>query len=878
MWKHDNGVSLRQVINIRRMIMKEMKKVVLIMFSALFLIFNYAAAQTASQPTPQASLAVAADQATPSGSIVKSKAMKHKKPAVSLSEYSIKGSNLMKDGQVVKMTGAFAPYMATLDEKQIDSAFADFKQADVRVIEILASYRGDKPYAFETEFGKYNESAFKKLDYIVSKASQNNIKLIIALCDNSPDFGGKEVYETWTQGSNSNVLFEDKISREYYKKFMDNLLERTNTITGARYSEDPAIFAWDLCSGVEDENDKDGSVLYAWADEMSSHLKSKDKNHFVTMSMKKITDSADRINPSDVFLLPGLDLAYYNIEMQEKGDINAMKKDVTDSNKMFYKNTNKPVIMGFSDAAGSAPDAFEISKIFFDFGTVLVYNNAGTGDFAKKPGAFDMEDTKTVEALKEASKSAGIIQQEIASLEISNIITKPGDKEAAIDFTSKAGVEASVSYGGSLPFKLATDKITLQSKKGTIKLAGLNPDTKYMFMIKAADANEAGISQVISFSTKKIIRQIAKPFSTSNNFIKAKGADFYDGNRVYRFLGSENYYLKYANALDYAKKYNNDVPGYIFTQAKKMGLKNMRVFTMEEGFSMDTINKETYSKHEYLRIGPDFFDEQAYKTVDGVLASAKKHGIRLTLCFVDNWDYNGGVKTLAKWAGVTKNAFWTNEKCKEYYRQNVQKLVLRKNTVNGILYKDDPTIFSWDLCNEPRDEDDTSAKTIAAWINEMAAYVKSLDKNHMVTAGLEGYYLKDDGTHYSGTDFILCQQSKDIDYTTFHIYPASQWSHFSQSTVDYMFKKWIKDSHEVLKKPVVMEEYGIGKGMEEYPRADWIDFMTKDFIELGGNGANYWFLVDPDYAWGDGNEFTPNDTDIVNIFVKYSDELNKNGY
>src|SRR5208337_5169541 len=134
-----------------------------------------------------------------------------------------------KGNQVVKMTGAAAPYMATLDEKQIDSAFDAFKKADVKVLEILASYRGDKPYAFETEFGKYNEAAFKKLDYIVSVAAKNNIKLIIALCDNNPDFGGKEAYKIWTQGSNDNVLFEDKISREYYKKFIDELLNRTNT-------------------------------------------------------------------------------------------------------------------------------------------------------------------------------------------------------------------------------------------------------------------------------------------------------------------------------------------------------------------------------------------------------------------------------------------------------------------------------------------------------------------------------------------------------------------------------------------------------------------------------------------------------------------------
>jgi len=35
----------------------------------------------------------------------------------------------------------------------------------------------------------------------------------------------------------------------------------------------------------------------------------------------------------------------------------------------------------------------------------------------------------------------------------------------------------------------------------------------------------------------------------------------------------------------------------------------------------------------------------------------------------------------------------------------MQTVLTRKNTVSGILYKDDPTIFSWELMNEPRSLD-----------------------------------------------------------------------------------------------------------------------------------------------------------------------------
>ena len=48
--------------------------------------------------------------------------------------------------------------------------------------------------------------------------------------------------------------------------------------------------------------------------------------------------------------------------------------------------------------------------------------------------------------------------------------------------------------------------------------------------------------------------------------------------------------------------------------------------------------------------------------------------------------------------------FFTDADAKRIYKENVKYTVLRKNSVNGRIYKDDPTIFSWGLLNEPRCE------------------------------------------------------------------------------------------------------------------------------------------------------------------------------
>jgi mannan endo-1,4-beta-mannosidase len=165
-----------------------------------------------------------------------------------------------------------------------------------------------------------------------------------------------------------------------------------------------------------------------------------------------------------------------------------------------------------------------------------------------------------------------------------------------------------------------------------------------------------------------------------------------------------------------------------------------------------------------------------------------------------------------------------------------------------------------------------------SWVAEMSSYIKSIDTNHMVTTGMEGFFLQEDGTHYSGTDFISVNEIPTIDFCTFHIYPAGQYTHYSPGTTKWTIENFIKQGHDVVKKPVVMEEYGIPNDNDEYPKAQWIDAMTGEFFAAGGNGVNYWMLLDPSYTHGDGNEVYYNQTQYMNVFTKYANDINKGGY
>lgn len=68
-----------------------------------------------------------------------------------------------------------------------------------------------------------------------------------------------------------------------------------------------------------------------------------------------------------------------------------------------------------------------------------------------------------------------------------------------------------------------------------------------------------------------------------------------------------------------------------------------------------------------------------------------------------------------------------------------------------------------------------------AWIREMASHVKSIDRNHLLEAGLEGFYgqstpqrMRLNPRFQIGTDFIANNKIPGIDFATVHSYP-DQW-------------------------------------------------------------------------------------------------------
>lgn len=176
--------------------------------------------------------------------------------------------------------------------------------------------------------------------------------------------------------------------------------------------------------------------------------------------------------------------------------------------------------------------------------------------------------------------------------------------------------------------------------------------------------------------------------------------------------------------------------------------------------------------------------------------------------------------------------FYTDPQIMQWYKDNIKVIVNRRNTFTGLKYKDDPTILAWDLLNEPACDCDiceggqfcelNCADSINSWIEDMALFLKSVDPNHLIVVGEEGFYSKtsektwvnpdaffDGGAPWavrSGQDFIWNHMSPAIDYLGVHLRP-DHWKLPLRWFQAMWLREHKKDAWHLLK-PLVVEEFG----------------------------------------------------------------------
>jgi mannan endo-1,4-beta-mannosidase len=182
--------------------------------------------------------------------------------------------------------------------------------------------------------------------------------------------------------------------------------------------------------------------------------------------------------------------------------------------------------------------------------------------------------------------------------------------------------------------------------------------------------------------------------------------------------------------------------------------------------------------------------------LDFLIAEAKQRNLKVIIAFLDFWAYTGGTQQMSAWYGSDdKYRFFAEDpRTRRDYKDFVQHVLTRVNERTGVSYRDDPTIFAWDLMNEP---DIRPPALRGDWVVEMAKFVKSIDPNHLLTTG-------GDNISERLSDIAFA----DIDFATWHGYPA--YYHLSPEQFDSLIQDFCAIG-KTYDKPVLLEEFGMAR-------------------------------------------------------------------
>lgn len=356
--------------------------------------------------------------------------------------------------------------------------------------------------------------------------------------------------------------------------------------------------------------------------------------------------------------------------------------------------------------------------------------------------------------------------------------------------------------------------------------------------------------------------------STISGIVKANGTSFILDGKVFRFAGCNNYDL-----FTYGDGSNDATPDDIETKyMNKSKIDEMMGQMSEDGVKVVRTWGFSHEKWHGFETQEGVYNEAQFMLFDYILESAKKHNIKVIVVLENYWEAYGGIDTRLKWEGLqgvshpNRAVFFTNEGCKEQYKNYVKHFVTRINHYTNKPYVADPAIFSWELMNEPRyqdvsQEENVDGTTLRAWVDEMGKFIKDLDPNHMVSAGLEGQGTKYGYGANAGNPFVYIQQSPYIDFATAHPYPDESWAGLNPEQAATLVGAWINDSHNIIKKPFVMEEFNTYSKREEYWNA-----MYGQIEKMNAAGDLFWSYA----AYSGGFYITHGDAILQSIFAPHS--------
>ncbi|MGQ1908432.1 hypothetical protein ACT3CE_01465 [Marinifilum sp. RC60d5] len=235
-----------------------------------------------------------------------------------------------------------------------------------------------------------------------------------------------------------------------------------------------------------------------------------------------------------------------------------------------------------------------------------------------------------------------------------------------------------------------------------------------------------------TFTLVLIVLTISAQQQGFDNFVTTKGKDLMDGDKVYRFVSMNIPNLNYVeDEMTFNREHPYRYPNEFeirdaFETVKQMGGKVIRIYTLPVKRSDESDNVPAFVT------GPGKFVEKAFVVNDLMLKIANETGVRIIFSFLNNWKWMGGVPQYSGFRGKKFDDFWVDPQLIEDFKKTIEFTINRTNTLTGVKYRDDKSIMCWETGNE--------LVCPYSWVKEIAAYVKSLDQNHLL---MDGYHAID---------------------------------------------------------------------------------------------------------------------------------------
>jgi len=225
----------------------------------------------------------------------------------------------------------------------------------------------------QPEQGKFNVDVLNGLDLVLAEMGKRNMKAVIFISNNWEWSGGFQQYLIWNglvpKDQETRKLTWDEqrdiVSKFYgcspckesYNKHMDVLISRTNKITNRKYVDDPAIMAWELGNEPRPMRASANNDYKKWISSVAATIKSKDKNHLVTIGHEGIMGSESLPLFEEIHAIPNIDYltihiwaknwGWFSGDKIEEGFPNVMEKATAyiDQHVAVAKRLNKPLVI-----------------------------------------------------------------------------------------------------------------------------------------------------------------------------------------------------------------------------------------------------------------------------------------------------------------------------------------------------------------------------------------------------------------------------------------------------------------------------------------------------------------------------------------------------